>query len=141
MPEQLLDRIRAEIRDRLQESEAAVREYARLEAALEALGGAVHAEPRPSRRSPKRSAAPSSRRGPRAKRAAATAKRAPRGANREAVLRVLSERPGVGATELSAASGVAKPVLYNLLKTLEERGEVVKEQLPGGSTGYRLNSS
>ena len=36
---------------------------------------------------------------------------------------------------------VARPVLYALLKTLEERGEVAKEQLPGGTTGYRLTSA
>jgi MarR family len=64
--------------------------------------------------------------------------RAPRGANRAAVLRVLGDRPGVSVAELSAASGVAKPVLYNLLRTLEQRGEITKEQLPGDSTGYRL---
>ena len=44
------------------------------------------------------------------------------------------------ASELSAASGVARPVLYALLKTLEGRGEVAKEQLPAGTTGYRLGA-
>jgi DNA-binding IclR family transcriptional regulator len=56
------------------------------------------------------------------------------------VLRVLGERPGVSVAELSSAAGVAKPVLYNLLETLEQRGEIAREQLPGGSTGYRLAS-
>ncbi len=64
--------------------------------------------------------------------------RAPRGANRAAVLRVLADRPGVSVAELSSAAAVAKPVLYNLLRTLEQRGEIAKEQLPSGSTGYRL---
>ena len=54
------------------------------------------------------------------------------------MLGVLAERPGVSASELSSAAGVARPVLYALLKTLEERGEVAKEHLPGGTTGYRL---
>ena len=54
---------------------------------------------------------------------------------------VLAERPGVSASESSSAAGVARPVLYALLKTLEERGEVAKEQLPGGSTGDRVASA
>jgi hypothetical protein len=70
-----------------------------------------------------------------------SAKRAPRGANRAAVLRVLVERPGVSASELSGAAGVARPGALRLLKTLEERGEVVKEQLPGGTAGYRLTEA
>jgi hypothetical protein len=136
MAEQLLDRIRAEIRERLKESEAAVREYERLERALEALGGQVDAEP-----GSRGAEASAPRRRGRAKTRAGSAKRAPRGANREAVLRVLGERPGVSVNELSAASGVDRPVLYNLLKTLEARGEIAKEQLPGGNTGYRLAES
>jgi hypothetical protein len=38
----------------------------------------------------------------------------------------------------SGVSGVDQPVRYALLKTLVERGEVVKEEFPGGVTGYRL---
>jgi DNA-binding IclR family transcriptional regulator len=45
------------------------------------------------------------------------------------VLRVLGDRPGVSVAELSSASGVAKPVLYALLKTLEQRGEIAREEL------------
>jgi DNA-binding IclR family transcriptional regulator len=57
------------------------------------------------------------------------------------VLKVLGERPGVGAAELSTASGVTKAVLYSLLKTLAQRGEILRERLPGGATGYRLAPS
>jgi hypothetical protein len=60
---------------------------------------------------------------------------APRGANRAAVLRVVEERPGVGVAELASASGVGRTVPNNLLRTLEQRGEVAKEELPGGTTG------
>src|SRR4051812_11560258 len=129
MAELLLDRIRAEIRQRKRELEPLAREYARLDAALTALGGLVDSRSvRPAsasqpavvaKRRPK--APPSARR--------ASPKRAARGANRAAVLGVLAERPGVSGSELTAASGVARPVLYALLKTLEERGEVAKEQL------------
>jgi hypothetical protein len=117
---EILDRIHAEIRERLAASRSAAQEYERLEAALAALGGGGRAKPAPARR-----------------RRPAQA-RAPRGANREAVLRVLEERPGASASELAAASGVGRTALYPLLSRLAERGEVVKEELPGGATGYRL---
>jgi hypothetical protein len=156
---ELLDRIRGELRTRLDASRAAVEEHTALEAALTALGGplaerapaakarsagkpraakTVAAKPRASAKP--RAVAPvktaSKQRAP--KRAKPAAARAPRGANRAAVLKVLGERPGVGVTELAAASGVAKPVLYNLLATLTKRGEVVAQALPGGGTGYSL---
>jgi hypothetical protein len=115
---ELLDRIHAEIRERLEASRAAAQEYERLEAALAAMGG------------PARAAAPAPRRRP-------AEPRAPRGANREAVLRALEERPGASASELAAASGVARPVLYGVLNRLIEAGEVAKEELPGGTTGYK----
>jgi sugar-specific transcriptional regulator TrmB len=112
---EILDRIHAEIRERLAAGRAAAEEYERLEAALAALGSA----PEPARRRPAKP-------------------RAPRGANREAVLRALEERPGASASELAAASGVDRTALYPLLSRLAERGEVSKEELPGGATGYRL---
>jgi hypothetical protein len=64
--------------------------------------------------------------------------RAPRGANREAVLAVVRERPGVTARELAAASGVTGGTLYSLLARLTARGELAKRDLPGGQTGYAL---
>jgi hypothetical protein len=66
--------------------------------------------------------------------------RSPRGANREAVLAVVRERPGVSAGELAAASGVSGPTLYSLLGRLTARGEVAKRELPGGQAGYALAS-
>jgi IclR-like helix-turn-helix domain-containing protein len=65
-------------------------------------------------------------------------KRAPRGANREAVLRVIGERPGVSARELGSVSGVTGGTLYALLRTLTEHGEIEKRKLPAGQTGYTL---
>ena len=64
--------------------------------------------------------------------------RAPRGANREAVLAVVRERPGVTASELAAASGVTGGTLYALLRRLADQGELAKRELPGGQTGYAL---
>jgi IclR helix-turn-helix domain len=119
---ELLDRIHAEIRERLAASRGAAQEYERLEAALAALGGPGDAAGAPAPRRARKPARP----------------RAPRGANREAVLRALEERPGASASELAAASGVNRTVLYGLLNRLIERGEVAKEELPGGTTGYKL---
>ena len=135
MAEMLLDQIRLQIRDRARVLEPAVRESEQLAAALDALGAAAG----PARESaPAVAAKPDSGRRNSARAARPAAKRAPRGANRAAVLGVLAERPGVSVSELTTAAGVARPVLYALLKTLEERGEITKEQLPSGTTGYRL---
>jgi hypothetical protein len=137
MAELLLDRIHIQIRERVRELEPLAREYERLEAAAAALGGPV--EERSTRDVPPRPKVTAKRRPkPAEPGGRASPKRARRGANRGAVLGVLAERPGVSVSELAAASGVARPVLYALLKTLEERDEVTKEQLPGGTTGYRL---
>ena len=68
-------------------------------------------------------------------------RRAPRGANREAVLRAVGGRPGVSARELAAVSGVRGGTLYALLRRLTERGELEKRELPGGQTGYALGAS
>ena len=66
--------------------------------------------------------------------------RAPRGANREAVLAVVRDRPGVTTSELAAASGVSGGTLYALLRRLTDQGELAKRELPGGQTGYALAS-
>src|SRR3954467_9537810 len=67
--------------------------------------------------------------------------RAPRGANRTAVLAVVRERPGVTASELAAASGVTGGTLYALLRRLTEQGELAKRELTGGQTGYAIDGS
>jgi hypothetical protein len=81
--------------------------------------------------------------GPEARAAAATParKRAPRGANRQAVLQVIGERPGVTAPELAAASRVTGGTLYSLLRRLTDEGTVEKRELPGAQTGYALAPS
>jgi DNA-binding PadR family transcriptional regulator len=75
---------------------------------------------------------------PRARAATSTRKRAPRGANREAVVRVVAERPGVTARELASASQVTGGTLYTLLRRLTEDGTLEKRALPGGQAGYAL---
>ena len=70
--------------------------------------------------------------------AARSAPRAPRGANREAVLRTVAARPGLTLRELTAATGVKPSSLPPLLRTLTLRGELEKRRLPDGQTGYAL---
>src|SRR4051812_27166423 len=100
MAEPLLQHIHAEIRARLRDAEPAVHEYARLEKALAALEGVAATSPRGSRntRAARAKAVPARRRS--SGRSASSVERAPRGANRDAVLRVLEERPGVSVAEM-----------------------------------------
>ena len=63
--------------------------------------------------------------------------RAPRGANREAILSVVGERPGVSATEIADVTKISRAVTYNTLAKLVEQGRLAKTELPGGQTGYR----
>jgi sugar-specific transcriptional regulator TrmB len=63
--------------------------------------------------------------------------RAPRGANREAILGVVGERPGVSAAEISDVTKISRAVTYNTLAKLVEQGRLEKTQLPGGQTGYK----
>ena len=65
-------------------------------------------------------------------------KRAPRGANRQAVLRAASERPGGTRAELAAVSGVDPNTLSALLARLVKAGELQTRALPTGRTGYAL---
>lgn len=64
--------------------------------------------------------------------------RAPRGANQDAILKVVSERAGVSPSEIAQATSIAQPVVYSTLKKLVDKGQVVKEELPGGTTGYKV---
>jgi hypothetical protein len=123
--------------ERLDASRDAVREYERLQAALEALDGAT----RPASRVERTQTTPVARsRARRRVRSGGSRKRAPRGANREAVLRVVGERPGIMTSELAAASGVAKPTLYALLSSLTKQDVLQRQELPGGQSGYRIRT-
>jgi hypothetical protein len=76
--------------------------------------------------------------GPAAVRVGTARPRAPRGANREAVLRTVAARPGLTVRELTASTGVKPSSLPPLLRTLTDRGELEKRRLPNGQTGYAL---
>ena len=121
----LLERIHREIRERLAASRAAVEESARLEAALEALAGA--ADERRGCRATAATPAPAGQ---------AARRRAPRGANRSAVLAAVAERPGTSAGEIAASSGVTRGVVDAQLRQLVTEGLLVKRDLPSGRSGY-----
>src|SRR4051794_40095365 len=129
MPDQLLDRILTEIRERLDASREAYEESQRLEAALTALGSARAAEasrPRATSR-----CASSSR----------SSARAPRGENLRRIREVVAERPGATAGEIASATGVARPTVASTLGKLARDGELEKTKLPSGAVGYRPAAS
>ena len=67
--------------------------------------------------------------------------RAPRGANREAILSVVGDRPGTTAAEIADVTKISRAVTYNTLAKLIEQGKLEKTELPGGQTGYKAVES
>jgi DNA-binding transcriptional ArsR family regulator len=67
--------------------------------------------------------------------------RAPRGANREAILSVVGDRPGTTAAEIADVTKISRAVTYNTLAKLVEQGKLEKTELPGGQTGYKAVES
>jgi hypothetical protein len=128
MADEPLDRrILREIRDRLKQSRAAVEEYQRLEAALKALDESTGGSRRVAQ--PRRSSGAAASSGKR---------RAPRGANRDAALQVIADRPGITVAELSSVTGIPKNVLYSLTRGLTQRGRIERVSLPGDTFGFRI---
>jgi hypothetical protein len=66
--------------------------------------------------------------------------RRPRGQNRQDILAVVRERPGVSPVEVAQATGIQKNVVYTTLTKMTEAGEVAKVNLPGDerAIGYKL---
>src|SRR4051794_34081374 len=131
MPDDLLDRILAELRDRLAASRGAYEESQRLEAALTALGSGPAAEPS---RPPGASRSASRRR-------ARSSARAPRGENLRRIRELVVERPGATAAEIASATGIARPTVASTLGKLARDGELEKAKLPSGAVGYRPPAS
>jgi hypothetical protein len=130
----LLDQIRTDMHARLSELRPLVDEHARLQTALRALGG-IEGEAF----GPATTGAGAARVGrPRPRRTEPTKprERSPRGANREAVLQAVRERPGASSAEIAAVSGVEQHTLYGVLRRLVRDGEVQTRELPTGRTGY-----
>lgn len=127
----LVGQIQRDIEQRLAELRPLIEEKEQLEAVLAALtngsaGGAV-AAPRARATTTPRAAA-------RAPYAAGKNRRAPRGANREAILSVVRERPGVSAAEVAAITRIAKPTVHTTISQLKRKGILE----PEGSGGVKL---
>jgi hypothetical protein len=119
--EDLISRTTRELQDRIASLEAAVEELPRLKAALAALeGDASPTARRPGRRASSTRRAPDGR---------ASGRRRPRGANRDAILAVIRERPGVSVGEVAnvvSKEGVKKNVVYTTVNKLTKDGLVTK---------------
>lgn len=105
-----------QIDDRLSGLRPLVREFEQLEAARAALVadyGAATAGGT-SRRARTASASPAQRR------------RAPRGANRAAILSLAGERPGITVAEIAQATGIGKPTVHSTVYALTRRGELAR---------------
>jgi hypothetical protein len=134
----LLDSIRAELRTRLQELRPLVREYERLQEAEAAL---ADGSPPSAKRAgqPKRGGSQARRGG--ARRAGLrrhSSSSSEREVNRETVLALVRERPGITKAELMDAAGLSSAGVAQNLRRMLGRGEVREEALPGGATGYRI---
>ena len=117
--EHLLERVRREIRERLDEIEPLVRERERLARALEALEGVGGHDPPPA-------TAPRPRR-----RAAAPAKRPRRaaaGQRREGLLQLVKGAPSLSVSEAARQIGISPSQAFSLVRRLEEEGAVRREE-------------
>ncbi|MDO8189186.1 winged helix-turn-helix domain-containing protein [Conexibacter sp. JD483] len=132
MPELLLPRLKQEIEARLAELRPLIAEIEQLEAAKAALLARGELPAAPVAAAPARRRA--ARRAPRATEPAlapAAAKgegeRAPRGANRDAILALVEERPGVSVAEIASVTKIAKPTVATTVSKLKREGVLADE--------------
>lgn len=133
----LLDSTRRELRERLAELRPLVSEYERLDEAERALTSS--ARDRQSRDGVRRRHPRQRDRRERSRPAASSTRQS--AANREALLAVIGERPGVTKAELKESTGVSSAGVAQSLRRLLGRGEVRQESPPGGDIGYRLGET
>jgi len=128
MAEDLLDQILAQLRERKQATQAAYEESRQLERALAALDD----DPQRTTR-PVTGGRPARRPGRASKR-----DRAPRGANREAILSLVRERPGATAREIAQATGIARTTVASTVTRLAAEGALERSEQPGDGVGFRV---
>jgi len=127
----LVGQIQRDIEKRLQELRPLIEEKEQLEAVLAALtNGSTAAAPA----APRVRATTTRSSAGRAPYAAGKSRRAPRGANREAILTVVRERPGVSAAEVAEITKIAKPTVHTTISQLKRKGILE----PEGSGGVKL---
>jgi DNA-binding transcriptional ArsR family regulator len=129
----LVAQIQRDIERRLQELRPLLAEKEQLEAVLAALtnGHGSAAVASGGRRGRGRAAAATPARAPYA---GGRSRRAPRGANREAILKVVQERPGVSAAEVAEVTKIAKPTVHTTISQLKRKGILA----PEGANGVKL---
>lgn len=127
----LVGQIQRDIEKRLAELRPLIQEKEQLEAVLAALSGDFNGNGS-SGSSPRRAARASS--GARAPYAGGKQRRAPRGANREAILKIVAERPGVSAAEVAEITNIAKPTVHTTISQLKRKGILE----PEGANGVKL---
>jgi DNA-binding transcriptional ArsR family regulator len=131
MTDDLLGHILGEIRERKDASQAAYEESQRLERALAALevgGDGVGGRDRAAGR------------GERARVSGGRSRAAP-GANRDAILAVVRDRPGLTTAEIASATGIARATVSSTAARLAGGGALERVQLPGVGVGFRLGAA
>jgi hypothetical protein len=108
-----------EIDARLAELRPLFREYEQLEEARRVL---TQDEERSAPATPRRSASPRANRRP-----AAAGRRAPRGANRTAILAYVERTPGARVAEIAEATGIPKPTVHSTVYGLKRNGVLIPE--------------
>lgn len=135
MSELLLPRLKQEIQARLAELRPLVEEAEQLEAAKAALLArsdvpAPAAQP-PSPASRRSATRNGTGRRARSRRGAGSGDgggdRAPRGANRDAILKLVEERPGVSVAEIASVTKIAKPTVATTVSKLKRDGVLADE--------------
>jgi len=142
MLEPLLPRLKREIEARLAELRPTVAEAERLIAAKEAMLAEAAAEQQARRKPftrvlpPRSETASQQLNGAAARARAAHANgsvaetpngRVPRGANQEAILAIVEERPGVSVAEIAAVTKIAKPTVATTISKLKREGVLAAE--------------
>lgn len=134
----LLDSIRRQLRTRLDDLRPLVREYERLEEAERALSDEPPTNAGRARRSRRAGASSPSAASPPGGSRRRTSSTAERDTNREKVLSLLAQRPGITKAELKEAVELSGAGVGQNLRRLLARGDVREEPLASGVTGYRL---
>jgi winged helix-turn-helix DNA-binding protein len=131
MSELLLPRLKQEIEARLAELRPLIAEVEQLEAAKAALLArsdlAPTASARPSRRRAARNGSSGAGRPRRAASDGGDGGRAPHGANHDAILQLVEERPGVSVAEIASVTKIAKPTVATTVSKLKRDGVLADE--------------
>ena len=130
----LVGQIQRDIEQRLAELRPLLAEKDQLEAVLAALTNEQNGGSQAPRAARATAPAATSAAASRAPYAGGKRRRAPRGANREAILQVVRERPGVSAAEVADVTSIAKPTVHTTISQLKRKGILE----PEGANGVKL---